>query len=279
MNEIIKDIYNYIIMLRQNGHFVTVSCFDSIFSPVLPTLLELEIHLMPICSYLKANENTFGMCAENKRRLNLKAPTKPFYSCCYAGVEEYVLPIIYNNKPIICVNISGFRDKLKKSAYFKGKTCQMCDERFNELYSELKTDVIDMDKAKILAKPLEYMFKELYESCKKTDALMPSDELYNEILRYIYDNYMNKLTAKIIADNLNYSASYIRFLFKQKSGTTLNSYIKDVRLSKAEHLLKATTLNITQIAFNTGFCDANYFSVSFSDKFKLSPKKYREKAI
>jgi len=83
---ILKDFTNYLDFLRSEGYLITVSCYAEEFSPVLSTLLEYEVHQPLICSYLKTQPSTEGLCAKNKDKLKRRAPTKPYYSCCYAGV-------------------------------------------------------------------------------------------------------------------------------------------------------------------------------------------------
>ena len=50
-----------------------------------------------------------------------------------------------------------------------------------------------------------------------------------------------------------------------------------IRLLKAEELLKDPSLNISQIAYDIGFSDPNYFSRLFTKAYDLSPSEYRNK--
>jgi len=46
-------------------------------------------------------------------------------------------------------------------------------------------------------------------------------------------------------------------------------------LVKAKQLLKATTMNISEIAYDVGFSDPAYFSRVFKDEFGVSPGEVR----
>ena len=59
-------------------------------------------------------------------------------------------------------------------------------------------------------------------------------------------------------------------------GTTVNSYITDVRLSEAVNMLRAGDRHIGEIATETGFSDQSYFSKVFSAKYGIPPSEYAE---
>ena len=275
-SEILKDITDYIDFLREQGFSVMVSCFDKVFDAYLPTLLEYEVHLCEICSYLKAEKKTAGKCPKNKRKLQNKEITKPYYSCCFAGVEEFVVPVKAENKTIICINISGYRGKCKQSQFLASKLAKGLGSEFLYLYSSLKTDVPTEKTVNAITAPLKFMFLALYnEALENSDNIDNSNKLYNEVLQFIYDNYMTDCTAKTIAKKINYSESYIRHIFAEKSGSTIAQTVNKIRLNRAKTLLLNTNASITQIALQCGFCDGNYFSVVFKKEFNCSPKEYK----
>ncbi len=275
-SEILNDITSYISFLRDNGYLVSVSCFDNVLERHLPTLLEYEVHLCAVCSYLKANDKTCGLCAENKRKLNNKHITKPYYSCCYAGVEEFVIPIFSENSMICCINVSGYKGKLKKSKLFFEKYKALLGEDYVRLYNDLKSNVPKAQKVLQVVKPLEYMFKALLKECLKQQSSSDTKtQIYTMVLRYIYDNYMNDFTLESMAKRLNYSPSYLRHTFYDSCGKSISKVLNNVRLSQAQVLLKTTSLSITNIAVECGFCDGNYFSTVFKKEFGITPKQYR----
>lgn len=57
---------------------------------------------------------------------------------------------------------------------------------------------------------------------------------------------------------------------------SISEYINEQRLRKARHLLKDTSLNISEIAYSVGFSSPGYFSTSFKNKFGESPKQFRK---
>lgn len=63
---------------------------------------------------------------------------------------------------------------------------------------------------------------------------------------------------------------------KNETNLTPSQFIRSIRLEKAIDLLLQTDLNISEIAFEVGFNDPNYFSRMFRESYGVSPGKYRE---
>ena len=97
--------------------------------------------------------------------------------------------------------------------------------------------------------------------------------------KYIEKNYNQPLSYKNVAKEIFISPSYFLNLFKQESGTTFVDYLTDVRINKAKELLLSTELNITEIAFEVGFNNSNYFSSIFRKAVGVTAKEYRKKRL
>ena len=73
------------------------------------------------------------------------------------------------------------------------------------------------------------------------------------------------------------SPSKLQEGFKLMHGTTVTDYIREVRVIKAEELIKNTDLNISEVVYSIGFTSRSYFSKIFRKKFNCSPKQYKDK--
>jgi signal transduction histidine kinase/DNA-binding response OmpR family regulator len=62
---------------------------------------------------------------------------------------------------------------------------------------------------------------------------------------------------------------------KALMGCSVNDYIINVRLKKAQYLLQSTDKTISEISAEVGFSSPNYFSTAFKSKFNLSPKEFK----
>lgn len=276
--KILSDITGYIDFLRGKGFSVMLSCFDGYYGSCMPVLLEYEVHRPAVCRYIKSNPRLHDKFIHNKRLLEQKHPNKPYYSHCYAGIEEFVYPIVYYGKTIMCVNVSGYRGQCPRARALAESTAKYCDEHFYGLYAALSSDVPEMSEITAMLRPIEYMVCALYDECasrKTADTRQP--QIFTRAIKYIYDNYMNGILCADVAAAVGCSEAYLRGIFRIEAGSSVLEYINGVRLSHAAEILKNSGLSVTETAFASGFSDSNYFSTAFKKKYGEPPKRYRKK--
>ena len=95
-------------------------------------------------------------------------------------------------------------------------------------------------------------------------------------MRYIGENYTEKITVKDICDAIGYSKSTVLSSFKKEFSTTVNSYLTNIRLEHAKKMLENENKTINEVALSSGFADQSYFSKVFSAKYNLTPTEYRK---
>jgi len=72
------------------------------------------------------------------------------------------------------------------------------------------------------------------------------------------------------------SRSLLHLKMKKLVGLSASEFIRHIRLQRAAELLKASDLNISEIAAQVGYADANYFSRSFKEKYHVNPTDYKQ---
>lgn len=77
-----------------------------------------------------------------------------------------------------------------------------------------------------------------------------------------------------LAARTGYSASHLRFVFRNKLGISLGKYLRESRLAEAAKLLQRTDLQVTEIAKKAGFDSLVAFSRAFKKAYNLSPVAY-----
>lgn len=102
------------------------------------------------------------------------------------------------------------------------------------------------------------------------------NRLMQEIATYIYDNYDKKISLDDMAEQFHISRSYLSKKFKITTGFGFKEYLVNVRIQNACRLLLETNKSITDIAFECGFNDSNYFGDAFRRIKGISPNKYRK---
>lgn len=102
------------------------------------------------------------------------------------------------------------------------------------------------------------------------------NQLMQEIATYIYDNYDKKISLDDMSKKFHISRSYLSKKFKTITGFGFKEYLINVRIKNACTLLLETNKSITDIAFECGFNDSNYFGDAFRHVKGVSPNKYRK---
>lgn len=103
-----------------------------------------------------------------------------------------------------------------------------------------------------------------------------NNKIIADAAEYIYFNYDKDITLEDVANKFNISKSYFSKRFKEVTGFGYKEYLISVRLKEACDLLLNTEKTITQIAFECGFNDSNYFGDAFRKTKGVSPHKYRK---
>lgn len=98
----------------------------------------------------------------------------------------------------------------------------------------------------------------------------------DELIVYIDSSYQEKLSLSDLAKKNGMSVARFQVKFKEKFGISPMKYLQELRLKHGRELVDTTDLSIKIIAEKTGFYDSNYFIKVFSDKFGVSPRKWRE---
>ena len=78
-----------------------------------------------------------------------------------------------------------------------------------------------------------------------------------------------------LAAMANMSRSHFSRTFHAVAGISLRDYVRDLRLKRAQHLMRVTGLSLTAIATASGFYDLPHFNKTFRQRFGMSPTQFR----
>lgn len=119
----------------------------------------------------------------------------------------------------------------------------------------------------LIEETLEYVAKE-----KKSKDIKP----IREVKKYIEENYMQEISLGQLAELVDMNASYLSSVFKKETGMAYSEYLILCRVKQASRLLVETNMSISEIAHQSGYQDARYFSKQFSKQVGLKPSEYRK---
>ena len=85
------------------------------------------------------------------------------------------------------------------------------------------------------------------------------------------------LNLKSVSKLYNYSPKYVSYAFVKLVKISFSEYLRNLRINHAQRLLKCGICNIKEVAYSSGFTDAQYFSKVFKKSLNISPTDYLKK--
>lgn len=215
-----------------------------------PTLRE-KCRMSDICAFEK--------CRKSKEVLIYK---------CHAGLVETCTPIKNEDKIlgyVIFGQIADTKDKDELKS-ITSKSAPQCPTDGINYNSESEI----LAAAKLLEMCTDYLLlKEIIEA--------DTEKIITDVKEYISLHLGQDIKTSDLCTLANVTRTKLYEIFSRECGMGIARYIKTERLKKARHLLKTTSLSITEISDSTGFADYNYFSRVFKEYFGVSPSKFRKK--
>lgn len=130
---------------------------------------------------------------------------------------------------------------------------------------------------------LELKVKELLLLLIQTNYIDSVQELIADLYRtktiklneVIALHTFSNLSVNELAKLCNMSPSSFKRAFRILFNDSPNNYINTKKINKAKELLQVSELNISDIAYETGFNDPQYFTRLFKKRIGLSPSEFR----
>ncbi|MFH1760917.1 MAG: helix-turn-helix domain-containing protein [bacterium] len=96
-----------------------------------------------------------------------------------------------------------------------------------------------------------------------------------QIINNSYSNH--ELSSSWVAEKLIINSSYFGTLFKKEIGEPFTKHLNKVRLQEVKKRLRETNLQVSQICYECGFGNAEYFHRIFKKMESMTPAEYRKK--
>ncbi|SDT08677.1 iron complex transport system substrate-binding protein [Paenibacillaceae bacterium GAS479] len=131
---------------------------------------------------------------------------------------------------------------------------------------------------KLHIKILFYQFvHELLSQMSRQGIQGKKVDLVSQAIRYLQENYGERVTLDELAELLDCSVSYLSRRFKQTVGKSPIDYMIALRIDKAKELLLNTDATLQEIAESVGFSDDSYFNRMFKKQVGLSLGQFKAK--
>lgn len=114
---------------------------------------------------------------------------------------------------------------------------------------------------------------------KRKKFLSSEDLVIERAAQYISTHFREPISLNFMADYVSLSPQYFSKKFHVSTGFGFKEYLLHLRIQEACKLLALTQKTVTEIAFDCGFNDGNYFGNIFTKIKGISPLQYRKKIL
>lgn len=207
-------------------------------------------------------------------------------------IEAIIKEIKVGSKESLEQQLEQLGEQLKKSRMSIQQLQFSVSEFVVELVKLARAYKLDMDQIwgadfKIfynasMFDSLDTLMSWLLEVCMQLRNLVRKERVDSTKLltesakQYIHENYGDsELSVEVICHYLNVSSTYFSTIFKKDTGMSFITYLTNVRMEQALHLLDTTEEKAYIISGKVGYIEPNYFSYVFKKKYGISPSKYR----
>jgi AraC-like DNA-binding protein len=125
---------------------------------------------------------------------------------------------------------------------------------------------------------LKHAMLHMYQSQQPAPS-SPADKhkkLIERLVAKIREDPGRRISHQELAEEAQLSPEYLNVLFKACTGSSIKTFITDVRLERAAMLLAETSMNVSQVADALNYSNVYLFSKQFKTKYGMPPSAYKE---
>jgi YesN/AraC family two-component response regulator len=264
-----------------NLHISVLDLAGILNTPLTTIEFKNVIHSKQFCNVAKSTEKGHHACLLCKLMANTKAvrTKKSYVGHCVYGLCEGAFPVIIDNVCVAIVYVgNAIRNKDTTTNIIK-TICAKTGVEQEELYRQLDNCEKIEDEhellqiAEVVADYLVLLYKNTPKNSQELHWLVSIMKNHAE------QQFFEQTTLRELALTYRHNAKYLGRLFRTQIGVSFNEYCNNLRLAKAEDLLKYTDKKIIDIAMDTGFFNVSYFNRTFYKKHGVSPSEYRKHTL
>ena len=226
--------------------------------------------------YLLSGELDYAF--KDGRRLNVQAgdcillkPTDAYTITCMAECEHYTVNFMIDERSI--------EGELLRSVLSSKTTPKTPRQTAQNAYAECLNELCmawAQKKEGYQMHCISLLYKLFYRFLRAQRPYV-SDKNHEKVKRakeYIDTHWQENFTLQELANLCFLSTAHFRHLFEQVFKISPIEYRNSLRLLHAKDYLLQNHFTITEIAYQCGFDDVNYFSRFFKKHTGISPSKY-----
>lgn len=107
------------------------------------------------------------------------------------------------------------------------------------------------------------------------DISLQQSEPLKKVYEYVMTNFKDEISQTVVASKVGMNISAFSRFFHKSTKKTFTQFVNEVRLSYACRLMLENEMNISQIAYESGYRNLSNFNTQFKFVFKKNPTEYK----
>jgi len=177
--------------------------------------------------------------------------------------------------PIIMISGNGDDQQNKIKALEYGASV-FIDKPFDVDYLLQQTETILKNQQELKEK----YSKRIQVDPSNVTVTSMDEELLRKAMKVIEENIANaNYSVEDFVSDMNVGRTILYQKINDIVGMSIKEFILNIRLKRSAYLLEKSDLTVAEVAYETGFNNAKYFSVCFKKQFDLSPSEFKKKTV
>lgn len=236
----------------------------------------------PFCLMMAKSNNACSACFALQQKVEQEAGMQPRSLHCFAGLCESAIPVRVGEKIVAFLQTGQIllhRPDKKQFSKVAETLIQFGTEIDLKKAEEawFGTTVLKEEQYQSMLRLLHIFAGHLSECANalSLEARAAESAPITKAKAIVQANLDDELSMGRVAKVVNVSAGYFSELFHKTTGLTFTEYVARVRVEKVKSLLANPRLQITTIAYDTGFKSLSQFNRVFKRVSGVSPREYR----
>jgi len=141
--------------------------------------------------------------------------------------------------------------------------------QYRELQKNYSAERLTQSTPTSLMPPANYTLTE-------PDIKNPDEEMMNQLMAFIEERINDEaLRIEDMADAVGLGRTVFYGKIKNLVGVSPSDFLKQVRMQRAEQLLRKSRMTISEVAYAVGFTDPKYFTKCFKKQTGKTPSELR----